>query len=85
MLPSMSISAVPPSNPEYALLLVAYVVLLLDLNLTVSPASTDIVSPAALEVMDVQEPLFFLYSMVLVRLPKAFQQIVPDVRARNVR
>lgn len=84
MFPSMSIYAVPPSNPEYKLLLVAYVVSL-PLNLTASFATTLIVAPSAVEVIEVQLPLLTLYSMVFVKPPKAFHEIVPEVRALNVR
>ena len=79
MLPSMSYVAVPPSKPEYALLLVAYVVLF-PLNRTRSSFTTEMVTPPEVEVMGVHSPLLILYSMVFVRFPKAFQQIVPGVR-----
>ena len=84
MLPSMSNCAVPPSNPEYKLLLVAYVVSL-PLNLTASSATTSIVAPSAVDVIEVQLPLLTLYSIVFVRPPKAFHAIVPGERTLNVR
>ena len=78
MLPSMSNYAVPPSNPEYTLLLVAYVVLS-PLNRTMSSATTLIIAPSAVDVIEVQLPLLTLYSMVFVKPPKAFHEIVPEV------
>ena len=84
MLPSMSNCAEPPSNPEYALLLVAYVVSL-PLNLTLSSTTTSIVAPAAVDAIEVQFPLLILYSIVFVKPPKAFHAIVPGVRTLNVR
>ena len=84
MLPSMSNCAVPPSKPEYALLLVAYVVSL-PLNLTMSFATTSIVAPSAVEVIEVQLPLLTLYSIVFVKPPKAFQLIVPGESTLKVR
>ena len=84
MLPSMSNYAVPPSNPEYALLLVAYVVSA-PLNLTMSFATTLIVTPSEVEVIEVQLPLLTLYSMVFVKPPNAFHAIVPGDRTLNVR
>ena len=84
MLPSMSYVAVPPSNPEYVLLSVAYVVLL-PLNLTKLPCATEMAAPSDVEVREVHAPLSMLYSMVLAKLPNDFQLIVPDVSTLNVR
>ena len=84
MFPSTSNCAVPPSNPEYALLLVAYVTLS-PLNLTMSFSETVIVYPSAVDVIVVHVPLLTLYSMVLVSPPNAFQLIVPGDRTLNVR
>ena len=84
MLPSMSYVAVPPSKPEYVLLSVAYVVLL-PLNLTKLPCATEMVAPSDVEVREVHAPLSMLYSMVFVKSPNDFQQIVPGVSTLKVR
>jgi len=48
-------------------------------------ATTLIVAPSAVEVIEVQLPLLTLYSIVFVKPPKAFHAIVPEVSALNVR
>jgi hypothetical protein len=48
-------------------------------------SETVIVSPAAVDVIDVHVPLLTLYSIVLVSPPNAFQLIVPGDRTLNVR
>ena len=85
MLPSISNSAaslsyvdcplVPASpcpNPEYAVLLVAYVAFE-PLNLTTSLAATVIVTGVAADVIEVHVPSFKLYSIVFVSEPLARQ------------